>query len=81
MTKQVQNASGFDNIEAQRRNPCRAGTIFDTPQLRAERLARYSHSSWRSPLHTYASIARTEGKLDTDGAYRRVSRNPQKKAA
>lgn len=78
MTK---NPSGFDYIEAQRRNPCRAGTIFDTPQLKAERQARYSVPSYRSPLYTSPSLARSEGTRDKDGAFRRVSRFPQKKAA
>lgn len=32
--------TGYDHVEAQRRNPCPAGTIFDTPEAKRARLER-----------------------------------------
>jgi len=32
--------TGYDHVEAQRRNPCPAGTIFDTPEALRARLER-----------------------------------------
>lgn len=63
-----------DSAAAQYFNPHPAGTYKDTPELRTERLARYTKKEWRSPLFTPRNLRdHPVTQRRADGAYRRIA--------